>query len=166
MKEKLIIDFKDPAENGQWEKVNDVVMGGRSISRITIEGGTAVFQGEVSFESYGGFASVRSLPRDFGLEGYDGLIVRIRGDGKRYRFRLRTGDEYDGIAYQATFQTKPGEWTAARLPFSEFVPVYRGRVVPGAPLLEPGRIRKVGFMIADSQEGPFRLEIEWVKAYA
>jgi NADH dehydrogenase [ubiquinone] 1 alpha subcomplex assembly factor 1 len=99
MKEKLIIDFKDPAENGQWEKVNDVVMGGRSISRVTIDGGTAVFQGEVSLESYGGFASVRSLPRDFGLEGYDGLIVRIGGDGKRYRFRLRTDDEYDGIAY-------------------------------------------------------------------
>jgi len=78
MEEKLIIDFKDPAEDRQWEKVNDVVMGGLSRSRITIDGGTAVFQGEVSLENYGGFASVRSLPRNFGLEGYHQQAFTIK----------------------------------------------------------------------------------------
>ncbi|MDH4232654.1 MAG: CIA30 family protein [Nitrospirota bacterium] len=163
---KLIIDFKDPVENGQWERVNDAVMGGISESRLLIQGGTALFEGEVSLENYGGFASIRSLPRDFGLEGYDGLIARVRGDGKSYRLRLRTDDEYEGIAYQGVFETKPGEWLSVQLPFSGFVPVFRGRVVPGAPALSPGRIRRVGFMIADRQEGLFRLEIEGVEAYA
>jgi hypothetical protein len=105
---KLIIDFKDLSEKGQWERVNDVVMGGVSGSRFTVEEGIALFQGEVSLENYGGFASIRSLPRDFGLEGCNGLIVRVRGDGKSYRLRLRTDDEYDGIAYQAVFQADRG----------------------------------------------------------
>jgi len=163
---KLIIDFKDPSEKGQWERMNDVVMGGVSGSRFTVEEGIAVFQGEVSLENYGGFASIRSLLRDFGLDGYNGLIVRVRGDGKSYRLRLRTDDEYDGIAYQAVFQTDPGEWISVRLPFSGFVPVFRGRIVPDAPALSPDRIRRVGFMIADRQEGQFLLEIDGVEAYA
>ncbi|RPI38159.1 MAG: CIA30 family protein [Nitrospiraceae bacterium] len=163
---KLIIDFKDPAEKSRWELVNDAVMGGISESRLTIEGGIALFQGEVSLENYGGFASIRSLPQDFGLDDYKGLIVRVRGDGKTYRLRLRTDAEYDGIAYQSVFLTEPREWITVQLPFSGFVPVFRGRIVPGAPALSPDRIRRIGFMIADSQEGSFRLELEEVEAYA
>ena len=30
--------------------------------------------------------------------------------------------------------------------------------------LDPAQIRQMGFLIADEKEGPFRLEIAWVKA--
>jgi hypothetical protein len=33
-----------------------------------------------------------------------------------------------------------------------------------APPLDISKIRQIGFMIADKQEGGFRLEIAWVRA--
>lgn len=142
-----------------------MVMGGLSQSRLSITPeGTGVFEGEVSLENEGGFASVRTLPGEFGLAGRGSLSVRVRGDGKRYRLRLRTDDHYDGVAYQAGFQTRQGEWMEVRLPFGSFRAVFRGRAVPGAPPLEPSSVRRIGFMIADGQEGRFRLEIGWVDA--
>jgi monofunctional biosynthetic peptidoglycan transglycosylase len=164
--EKTVVDFSDPQAMGRWESVNDVVMGGVSRSRLVATAeGTAVFEGEVSFENQGGFASVRTVPGRYPLEGYEGVALRVRGDGKRYRLRLRTGEGPEGMAYQAGFETRPGEWIVPRLSFSGFVPVFRGRVVTGASPLEPARVRGVGLMVADGQEGPFRLEIAWVKAY-
>jgi NADH dehydrogenase [ubiquinone] 1 alpha subcomplex assembly factor 1 len=162
MKEKTIIDFGDADEKGRWEAVNDLVMGGLSMSAA---GGAAIFHGRVSLENFGGFASVRSLLRQFDLRGYDGLIVRVRGDGRRYRLRLKTDDDFEGLAYQAAFITHRDEWTEPRLSFDEFVPVFRGAVVLGAPLLDPTKIRRIGFMIADRQEGPFRLVIREVRTY-
>ena len=128
MKEKKIIDFRDASESGKWERINDAVMGGMSESSLTPADEMAVFEGIVSLENFGGFASVRSLPREFGLGGYDGLILRVRGDGRRYRLRLKTDDDYEGVSYQAVFFTDASEWTESRLSFDEFVPVFRGRL--------------------------------------
>lgn len=165
MEEKTIIDFGNAAEKEKWGVVNDVVMGGLSAGRMSVARGIAVFHGRVSLENSGGFASVRSIPRRFDLSGYDGLIIRVRGDGRRYRLRLKTDDDYEGVTYQATFFTEPSEWTEPRLSFDEFSPVFRGRVLEDAPPLDRARIRRVGFMIADKQEGAFRLEIKAVRAY-
>ena len=165
--EKTIIDFSLTDEQNQWETINDAVMGGISTSGIFMsENNTAVFQGEVSLENYGGFATLRTHPRKFDLNGFQGLEVRVLGDGKAYRLRLRTDDAYEGIAYQAHFSTTPGEWILVRVPFDTFNPVFRGRVVSDAPQLDIDAVRRIGFMVADKQAGPFRLEIRWVKAYS
>lgn len=167
-KEVTLLDFGSPHGMDNWEIVNDTVMGGvsRSSIRLTPEK-TAIFEGEVSLENYGGFASVRTLPLDFGLDGYDGLRIRVRSDGKKYRLRLRTDDEYDGIAYQSVFSTERGVWQSLTFPFGSFVPVYRGEVMTEAPYpVDPRTVKRIGFMVADRQEGPFRLEIAWVKAYS
>ena len=165
--EKRIIDFSLKDEKDQWETINDKVMGGISTGRMFIsENNTAVFQGEVSLKNYGGFASIRTRPRKFDLNGFQGLEARVFGDGKAYRLRLRTDDDYEGIAYQALFSTTPGEWIVVRLPFDSFTPVFRGQIIRDAPLLNIDAIRRIGFMVADKQAGPFRLEIELVKAYS
>lgn len=164
--EKILIDFNSPDKGQRWEVINDVVMGGVSTSRLSITPGkTALFQGSVSLENYGGFAAIRTYPQDLQLEGFHGLMIRVRGDGNEYRVRLRTDNSYDGIAYQAHFPTNPDRWSIVHLAFSEFTPVFRGEVIAGAPALEINRIRRIGFMIADKQKGHFSLEIDWVKAY-
>jgi hypothetical protein len=165
--EKTIIDFSSPDEPGQWEIINDAVMGGKSESRVSLTGHkTALFAGVVSLENYGGFSSMRTRHRKFDLAGCLGLMIRVKGDGKDYRLRLRTDDAYEGTAYQAHFSTEQDVWTTARLAFEAFIPVFRGRVVEDAPPLDLSAIQSIGFMIADKQAGPFRLEVEWVKAYA
>ena len=164
--DKMIIDFSSPDEQEGWEIINDSVMGGVSSSRISIvENKAALFQGVVSLENYGGFASMRTHPRDYEIAGYTGLMIRVKGDKKNYRLRLRTDSSHEGVAYQAHFSTEADRWILVRLPFDAFTPVYRGRIIEDAPPLDITAVRRIGFMIADKQEGPFRLEIEWVKAY-
>lgn len=165
--ERTIIDFSSPGEQERWEIINDSVMGGLSESGISItDQKTALFQGTVSLEKSGGFSSMRTHPEPFDLSGFSGFILRIKGDGKDYRLRLRTDSAYEGIAYQAHFSTEQGTWITVRLPFDAFTPVFRGSVVKDAPELDVSGIQRIGFMVADKQEGPFRLEIEWVKTYA
>ena len=164
---QILLDFRSPDEAQSWEVINDVVMGGISKSTMLITSHkTALFEGNVSLKNYGGFASIRTYPHDYLLGSYDGLIIRVKGDGKSYRLRLRTDDQFDGIAYQATFLTTSDKWGTVHLPFRDFIPVYRGHIITDAPSLNPAHIKRLGFMIADKQSGPFRLEIEWVKAYA
>jgi hypothetical protein len=126
---------------------------------------TAVFEGKVSLENNGGFASVRSEPVNLALTGYEGLTLRVKGDGKSYQLRLRTDRRFDGIAYKTDFDTVAGEWITIKTPFKEFSPTFRGRLVPGAPTLDLEQVRQIGFLISDYQEGHFRLEIDSIKAY-
>ena len=161
-----VLDFRSPEDGSLWRIVNDGVMGGLSQSRMAVTAEQAgVFQGTVSLENYGGFASVRTEPTDFGLTDRKGLSLRIKGDGRNYQLRLRTDRGFDGIAYASSFDTVKGEWITVRLDFLDCSPTYRGRAVPDAPALEPGRIRQISFFIGDKQEGPFRLEIDSIKAY-
>jgi monofunctional biosynthetic peptidoglycan transglycosylase len=88
----------------------------------------------------------------------------VRGDGRRYRLRLRTDERYDGIAWQASFDTRPDAWTVVSLPFGAFEPSFRGRRPAGAGPLDTRRVTQLGLMIADRQAGDFKLEIDWIRA--
>ncbi len=161
--ETLIFDFGDAAE--PWPSIDDPVMGGRSRSRMSLKGGVAVFEGMVSLENNGGFASTRSRPAGYDLRGFDGLALRVRGDGKVYGVRLRTSTTFDGVSYQASITTEAGRWREIRIPFATFEPGFRGRKLRDYPALDTGKIRSFGLIISDQQEGPFRLEIDSIKAY-
>jgi monofunctional biosynthetic peptidoglycan transglycosylase len=133
---------------------------------MRVENGVAVFKGNVSLENNGGFASTRSTPADHDLSGYEGLVLRVQGDGKRYGVRLRTSRAFDGVNYQAEIQPPANEWRDIRVPFADFEPVFRGRSVPSAPPLDPGQVRTFGFLIAWKQEGTFRFEVARIGAYS
>lgn len=163
---KLIYPFEDEHEFDEWEVVNDTVMGGVSHAALKPgEEGTAVFSGTVSLENNGGFASTRSKPKDHGLADYAGLAIRVRGDGKKYKLGLRQDGRWDGVMYQAPFATKRGEWVVVKVPFERFVPTYHGRTLNDVPDAQADQLRSVGFLISDKQPGPFRLQIDWIKAY-
>jgi len=163
--ELIVHEFEKAAELSRWRVVNDGVMGGLSRGEMVFtDEQTAVFQGLLSLDNNGGFSSVRSKPTDYGLDGYDGFEIRIRGDGRTYQFRLRSDDRFDGIAYRRLFTTRTDEWMTIRLELRDFVPVFRGRKVMDAAPLSADRIRQVGFLIADRKPGAFKLEIDWIKA--
>ncbi len=160
-----LVDFsgEDPST---WSPVNDGVMGGlsRSAMRITEEG-TGVFSGVLSLENNGGFASVRVRPKASDLSAHLGLAIRVRGDGRTYQLRLRTDDRFDGVAYRAVFDTVENEWLTVRIPFAEFVPTFRGRVLDDVPALDTRRISQMALMVADKRSGAFVLEIESIRAF-
>ena len=146
-----------------WTSVDDGVMGGRSASRaVSTRDHTLLFAGDVSLDNNGGFASIRTAPQQHDLTGTTGIVLRVRGDGKRYRVNLRNDATLDGVQYQAGFATIEGTWQDIRLDFTQFEPRFRGRPVPGAPPLDPARIVTFGLLIADGQAGPFRLELDTI----
>ncbi len=158
--------FRFPGhEPAEWIVVNDGVMGGLSRSEfVAADPGHATFRGEMSLENNGGFASVRGHVPE-GIPTAARLIeLRVRGDGRSYQVRLREGRRFDGIAYRAEFRTEPGEWLVVALPMSDFEPTYRGRRPRNASPLDPSQVRQLGLMIADKQAGPFRLDVEWIRA--
>ena len=164
---KTLFDFQAATNSPAWEVVNDDVMGGVSTSRFQVlTNGCAVFSGTVRLENNGGFASVRSAPLRENLTDLTAFVLRVRGDGRSYKFSVRTGAGFDTPLYQLAFTTKRGEWEEHRLPFKDFVPTFRGRILTDVPPLNPAKVTSVGFLISDKQEGPFKLEVAWIKASA
>ena len=161
-----LFDFsgREPA----WYTVNDNVMGGVSQSLVIVdtELQRLSFSGDVSLENNGGFASTRSQWTNYNLGAFDGIALRVRGDGNSYRFRIRTEETGSGIAYTSLFATKADTWQEVYIPFSEMVPLYRGYVVKAAGPLNPESIRSFGLMLTDKQEGTFSLDVDWINAVA
>jgi hypothetical protein len=161
-----IINFDNPLHQLSWKSIDDVVMGGRSQSQMVITTDkTALFEGRVSLENFGGFASVRSLPQEHDLSAFQGLKIRVRGDGRIYQMRLISSQNYAGINYVSEFRTQPNQWQEVRLPFRSFRATFRGMPVPLAPRLNTKHIYTFGFLIARKQAGNFRLEIDSIQAY-
>ncbi len=141
-------------------------MGGKSESRcIATNRQTALFKGTVSFENNGGFASVRANFSARDLSQAEGISLRLRGDGKRYKFRLFHSSELDAVAYEVSFATTRDVWQEEVFSFSEFVPKWRGRQLKDASALERSNVSGLGFLVSDRQLGSFVLELDWIRAY-
>lgn len=159
----ILFDFSEARAVEHWAPIDDRVMGGLSRSRLRHDpAGHAVFEGTVSLERNGGFASVRSTAGPRGLAGAAACLVELRGPARGYKLRLLTDDAFDGQSHQAGFVPAAEAWHTLRLPLAAFRPSLRGREVPGAPALDPARIRQVGLMTADRQPGAFALEVRWI----
>jgi NADH dehydrogenase [ubiquinone] 1 alpha subcomplex assembly factor 1 len=156
---KLLFDFAGPQAAIAWRAIDDRVMGG--VSRSTLRhdpAGHAVFEGTVSLERNGGFASVRSSPGERGLSGASSCLIELRGDNKQFKLSLLTNDGLDSLNYQASFAPAGTGWQTVLLPLADFRASFRGREVPDAPPLDPARIRQVGLLIAGRQAGSFALD--------
>lgn len=157
-----LIDFQERDEAARWRAINDGVMGGISRGALHVKDAIGVFSGETSLANNGGFASVRRDPEAMDLSAAPGVVLRIRGDGRRYQLRLYTDQLPRGAAYRASFQPTAGEWQRVELSWRDFTPMFRGRRLEGIAPLDPSRIDQLGLMIVDRQAGPFRLELAWL----
>jgi NADH dehydrogenase [ubiquinone] 1 alpha subcomplex assembly factor 1 len=162
----ILMGFDEPGMDRKWITVNDNVMGGRSVGGFTVAAGRMVFEGATNTNG-GGFSSIRTRSADFELEGTDGLLYRVKGDGRTYIAALRNGvkaGSFD-ISYWANFETT-GDWQTVRIPYEDFRPTFFGEDITGrAPELRPSDVTGAEFYIYDKKDGPFRLEIEWIGTY-
>lgn len=140
-----------------WKAINDGVMGGLSNSRPSITEGALRFEGALSLENNGGFASIRAvLPTP--VHQLETVRLSVSGDGRRYQVRLREDSDSQGVAWRAFF--RPGrEQETIELRPGDFQPVIRGEPVIGARPLQQCHLQHIGFMLADRQPGPFTLDV-------
>ena len=160
---QTLFDFKKTDAANEWQAVNDGVMGGTSDGRIKITAEKKmVFYGTLSLENNGGFASIRSNPKNLNLKKGDTLVIRVRGDGREYSLNLYTQTRLTAFSYRAMFTTKENEWIEARIPMDRFVATSFGRIIQDSPL-DPREVNGLGILLGDKKAGRFNLEIEWIK---
>ena len=177
--EKLVFDFTNLSDDlkNTWGAVDDVVMGGVSESNIQLVDSTALFAGNVSTANSGGFASVRTknFEQAFDLAGYEGVELRLKGDGKRYKFLIRTETKWDGTAYSYSLDTVKDTWINVRIPFASLTPVFRAKTLKDSAPIDPSNICSFQLMLSkfeyDAELNPqfspggFALQVECIKAY-
>jgi hypothetical protein len=158
-----LFSFADASVLAQWYSRTDTVMGGISDSALQpTDNDSALFSGVVRFDYNGGFATVQTdLPTARNLAGYDGLTLRIRGDGKTYGISVRNTER--AIGYEATFATQANTWQEVRLPWRMFVPKRSGDIIKGY-VLDPANIRSMRLIIS-GQAGAYTLEVAQIGVY-
>ena len=67
------------------------------------------------------------------------------------------------ISYWDDFDTRAAEWATVDIPFSHFIPRYRGMRLEG-PVLDLASVSDMGVMIYDKLKGPFQLRMATVHA--
>lgn len=157
----IIFDFNKKSDVSDWRIVDDVVMGGRSSGSFELnKEGNGVFSGTVSLQNNGGFSSVRYPFNKKGLGNYTKFVLRVKGDGKKYQFRVKS-DRNDYHSYIATIQTTK-EWQTLEVLFSEMSPRFRGRALnmdnyPGEKMDE------IAFLIGNKKRESFKLAIDNIR---
>lgn len=161
MSPKVIFDFNKNANIKDWIVVDDVVMGGQSSSSFTLnDAGYGVFEGSISLDNNGGFSSVRYRFQKKILQEYTTVTIKLRGDGKKYQFRIKdnSGDYY---SYIAPFSTT-GEWQEIKIPLKDMYPSFRGRTL-NQPNFSKNNLEEITFLIGNKKKEKFKLIIDKIE---
>lgn len=164
--ELMLTNFTSDSPDLGWYVQNDNVMGGRSEGGFERGKDELIFAGSTNTNG-GGFSSIRTQPFKLDLSKYDGIQLRVKGDGRRYTWQLQTNALYRGyrVSYWADFETADDEWSTVNIPFSDFYPQFRGFKLDG-PELDHGQITELGLYIYDKKDGPFELHIDSIQGYS
>jgi len=159
-------NFTDQKVRSQWSITNDDVMGGVSTSKISAgEDKVLIFSGEVSLENNGGFASLRSPIDDYDFSDYEGFMLKVKSDGKTYSLSFRQTKYFSGYNYNQKFITNKDNWQVVKLPFKDFIFKYYGKEVSNSEPPRKSEVKQISILISDKQQGPFKIEIEWIGLY-
>ena len=152
-----VFDFtQTDCDIAPWGSLDDVVMGGVSKGQIALRAladppeQAAMFSGVISTDNSGGFSSVRTrnFEPPFDFAGWQGLRLRVKGDGQRYKFIARNSDGWDSPAYIYSFDTVADSWVTVEIPFAEMVATFRAKSMPDAPAFDPAKIYSFQLMLS------------------
>jgi hypothetical protein len=153
------MDFTNPKTMRDCWVVNDGVMGGISQSTLRQDTQGMYFEGLVSLENNGGFASMRSSAQF--PAGTQMLELLAKGDGKQYKLVLRTAIA-PRVTYAAEFIAEP-TWQAYRFQLNQFKATFRGQDVQ-APTLSFSDVIEFGILISNSQAGSFTIQLKTLQS--
>lgn len=158
MQSNTIFDFHKNSNSENWTIVDDVVMGGRSSGSFYInDDGHGVFKGSVSLENNGGFSSLRHRFEKVSTKPYTKIVLRVKGDGKRYQFRVKTNTS-DYYSYISFFDTSDN-WETIEISLKDMYPAFRGRKL-NMPNYSNNSIEEIAFLIGNKKAENFKLEID------
>lgn len=160
MPEQPISIFNKTSNLKNWTIVDDAVMGGKSSGHFKLnEDGMGMFYGRVSLDNNGGFSSIQYRGDSIDTQGYKEIVLRIKGDGKRYQFRVKANLD-DNHSYVSYFTTT-GEWQTLIVKLKDLFPRFRGRNL-SIPKFSGDAIEELGFLVANKKTEEFTLLIEHI----
>ena len=156
-----LFDFNTSSNISNWRVVDDVVMGGRSSGNFVInDEGHGKFNGRVSLENNGGFSSLRYRFKTKDVSTYSKVILRVKGDGSNYQFRVKTSSR-DYASYIYEFETT-SDWTTIEIPFAAMDPRFRGRKL-NDPNFPGEQLEEIAFLIGNKKEQSFELLLDHIE---
>jgi len=158
MQTDTIFKFEKTSDITPWKNADDIVMGGKSSGTFSLnKDGKGVFEGHVSLENNGGFSSLKYQLDKISTKGFSKIRLKIKGDGKRYQFRIKQKVS-DKHAYISYFDTT-ANWEFIEFNLSNMYPTFRGKKVD-IPNYDADSIEEIGFLIANKKAEHFKLEID------
>ena len=158
MKSQLIFDFNHNANITDWKIVDDVVMGGRSNGQFKIDSdGNGIFSGDVSVENNGGFSSVRYQFEKINTTKESKVIIRLKGDGKEYQFRIKN-NRNTYYSYITNFKTS-GDWENIIINLKDLYPSFRGQTM-NIPNFTGNSLEEIVFLIGNKKNETFTLVLD------
>jgi hypothetical protein len=160
----VLFDFSENSDRNAWRIEDDRVMGGISQGKFKInDEGHGHFHGYVTTENNGGVSSIQyALDEPIKIGDAKTIKIRVKGDGKRYQFRIKA-DRDTYYSHQQYFKTS-GEWETVELRLKDFSAGWRGRKVD-VPNFEDDQIEFMRFLIGNKKKQEFSLLIDkiWVE---
>ncbi|MFT7473973.1 MAG: NADH dehydrogenase [ubiquinone] 1 alpha subcomplex assembly factor 1 [Verrucomicrobiales bacterium] len=160
---RRLTDFDSDDANQRWLVVNDDVMGGQSLGGLSFDAGILIFEGAINTDG-GGFSSLRLPLEPHALNGHDRIEFRVRPDDRAYlvTFDDNLASRDRRVSHRAPIEFgTPGEWQTISVSFDNLFPAIFGRPIDDLPFRKDLATR-MGLMISDGTDGPFRLEIDWI----
>ncbi|MEM9934992.1 MAG: CIA30 family protein [Bacteroidota bacterium] len=158
------LDFGKGKAGDNWYIINDGVMGGLSEGEGVLEANSLRFYGNVSLKNNGGFSSLRAPYQEMDLSGFETVEMRVRGKGQSFGFSMETSKLWFQPNYKVTFRPSPDEWEVMKFSLTDFNMYRIGQQMDQKISQDAlASIIRIGFITNDKKEGPFELEIDYIK---
>lgn len=162
----FVIDFGESAEDS-WYAVNDTVMGGVSDGDVLFEEDSMIFEGEVSTDNNGGFASVRSPRDETDLSMYSRVLIRMKSEGQPFSMVIADNPLWYADQFKYDIVAPDEGWNTIEIPFESFelYTLMGGYPEPTGDVMsseDAEEIIHLELMSKQFENGAFRLEVDFI----
>jgi hypothetical protein len=162
----MLIDFGADGEES-WYAVNDTVMGGVSNGDVTFDDNSMVFEGAVSTDNNGGFASVRSPQDETDLSMYSRVLIRMKSEGQPFSMVIADSPLWYADQFKYDIESPNEDWNTIEILFEDFeeYTIMTGYPEPTGAVMtseDAEEIIHIELMSKQFEDGDFRIEVDYI----
>lgn len=124
-----------------------------------------MLKGVISLENYGGFSSIKTSYKKTDLSEFKGVTIRFKSSNQKFAFTLEDSEYWFKPNYKKEFSaSKDNTWEEVTLWFKYFKELVIGQ--PSGNGFEMSKLKNIvrlGEITSEKKEGPFTLEIDYIR---